>query len=146
MVENKSIPVHRGNSAATSPDGRLIAIGTNGSRKYPVVHTFLIREAKTGEEIYKIGDFTPSSPVFTPDGNWLIFGSNVHLTRDNKGMNTYVIPTKVFDLATGKVVSEVDAPMFHRLTTDGHWIASANYDVTVSLWDILALSQGQKSE
>ena len=52
MTEQKSFSVKRGHSAVISPDGSLVAIGTNGSRKYPGVHTFVVHSIETGERTY----------------------------------------------------------------------------------------------
>lgn len=179
MKETISFPVRRGHSTALSPNGNIISIGTNGSRKYPGNHTFKIWDVKTGELRWNIGDFTPFSPVFTPDGKFLIFGTSLRSTNDYKdtfeqlelakkhlqaattipnavdekslqlareatqkaldGMHLLIQTIKVFDVTTGKTFTAVDAPIFFSLATNGKLLATANYNGTISLWDISAV-------
>jgi WD40 repeat protein len=119
---------------AYSPDGKLLAYGTGGTKGYAAGKIFL-RQAQTGKLVRTlVGHTTPVAAVaFTPDGGRLVSvgGSEVAWQKGE---------VKIWDVKTGQVVLN---PEGHALAVrslavspDGKWFATSGNDSQVRLWDL----------
>jgi WD40 repeat protein len=115
-----------------SPDGSLLAWGTNGRIKF--------WNLKTGRE----GVSLPEDAViaaFSPDGTLLVSRS---MSRSAKP-----VYTKLWDLTTGRQIGstselqqELALPV--AFSPDGTLLASGSWDRTIKLWDIPAIEKAEK--
>lgn len=115
--------------AAFSPDGKLLAIGYLFSKPrsegegYSEVRLF----DTAGKLVRTLGQngYGSVRPVFSPDGKILAAGNRNRVTQ-------------LFDVATGKLLHELDKRMTHEIafSPDGKTLAAGYVDGTVALWDV----------
>ncbi len=133
-TERNSFPAGRGQHAALSPDGSLIALSTTGSRKHAGEVALTLRDARTGKERLNFENGRSGTEiVFTPDGKKVIYGCGHGISI-------------AYDVASGKAISITDGPtcLCLAMTKKGNMIATGNRSGTVWPWDISSLSGGGK--
>jgi WD40 repeat protein len=140
----RPVPVQwSGGSAAFSPDGRLVAVGslvprTPGRRDMGdrLIEPIRIRELGSGQEVAALFGHTDSSSglAFSPDGRMLASVSSSHL---DPGL-------RVWDAATGKPLRRFKCPPrgghVVAYLPDGRSIVTASEDGTALVWDVSDLA------
>jgi RNA polymerase sigma factor (sigma-70 family) len=137
-----------GGSAAFSPDGRLVAVGslapsTPGRRNMGdrLIEPIRIRELASGQEVAAVFGHTDSSSglAFSPDGRML---ASVSGDLD-PGL-------RVWDVASGKPLRRLKCPPLGCHTVaylpDGRSIVTASNDGTALVWDVSDLADRRPPE
>jgi WD40 repeat protein len=123
--ERNRFSVGRGQTAAMSPDGSVVAVGTTGSRNYPGKVALTLHDAKTGKEMVDFGCLKSGSLLqFTPDGRYLI-----------QGLGGLLV---VYDAKSGKQLSVTDGPTFQSmvLVPNTKLLATGNQSGSLWLWKV----------